>query len=310
MMNKAQVTVRRALSKPTPYIIGWAWQQVLLERRLHHIRHANSPSNDSEHRHHIIDDNHNEDRDYLLLFQHEPVYTLGRGASEQHLTFLKDHDTNVDVKRLCKTYRGDDSPRLLLKSKIQPSNESDDHEVNELLNNNLIQNNPIYTPDNKAPIYRIERGGEVTYHGPGQLVLYPLLNLRRQHYEQDLHWYLRQMEQVIIKSLQEGYNIHSGRDAINTGVWVNRQKVAAVGVSSSRWITTHGCALNVDLGLDAFRKEIINPCGIEERDVTSLKDIMEKDGRECPTVEEVADVVVRCFGEVFDVDLSEGDVIS
>ena len=259
-MNRAQVTIRRALSKPAPYIKGWAWQQVLLERQLHHIRHANSRSNGGDHEHHHHQQQHDvihdDDRDYLLLFQNEPVYTLGRGASERHLTFLEDHGhDHDDVKRLCKTYRGEDSPRLLLKTKIrQSSNRSDDHQVNELLDNHLIQNNPIYAPDNKTPIYRIERGGEVTYHAPGQLVLYPLLNLRRRHYEQDLHWYLRQMEQVIIQSLREGYGIHSERDAINTGVWVNRQKVAAVGVSSSRWITTHGCALNVDLNLDGFSK--------------------------------------------------------
>jgi lipoyl(octanoyl) transferase len=145
----------------------------------------------------------------------------------------------------------------------------------------------------------------VTYHGPGQLVLYPMLNLRRAPYEQDLHWYLRQIEEVIIRTLRR-YGVESNRDEINTGVWVGSNKIAAVGVSSSRWITTHGCALNVKPDLEFFNKEIITPCGIEERDVTSLYDLM---GDDCPSVQEVASVVIESFGVVFGVDMVEGDSI-
>jgi lipoyl(octanoyl) transferase len=277
---KPRVTIRNALHKPTPYIHGWAWQHVLLEGRLQNLR-----NND---RHDGIDT--------LLLLEHEPVYTLGRGASEQHLTFLDDSQM---IQRLSKSYRGEDCARLQCRLKLPPE-ETEQQQVHTLLSN--VRNTPIYTPD-QTPIYRIERGGEVTYHGPGQLVFYPMLNLRRYH--QDLHWYLRQIEQVIIDTLTH-YNIDSNRDNINSGVWIKEDKIAAVGVSSSRWITTHGCALNVCTDLNAFGKDVIRPCGIEERGVTSMKEIM---GEDCPSVKDVAKVVVKCFSEVFDVDLVRGDDI-
>lgn len=243
------------------------------------------------------------DKDWLLLFEHEPVYTLGRGASEEHLTFLTNKDEEAMI-RLSKKYRGEDAARLQLRSET-PMCHSDQHQVADMIENGIIQNCPVYAPNN-APIYRIERGGEVTYHGPGQLILYPMLNLRQSPYKQDLHWYLRQVEEVIIRTLKH-YDIDSNRDDINTGVWVGPNKIAAIGVSSSRWITTHGCALNVNPDLQFFNKEIITPCGIEERDVTSLYDLM---GSSCPTVEEAAIVVMKCFGEVFGIGLVEGDAIS
>ena len=286
---KSRVIIRNALAQPTPYVKGWAWQHVLLERRLKHQR-----------QHFAYPESANED--WLLLFEHEPVYTLGRGASEEHLTFMANEDDET-IKRICKKYRGEDAARLMLRTTLQKAN-SDQQQVDDLIKSGAIQDNPIYAP-NKAPIYRVERGGEVTYHGPGQLVLYPMLNLRNSPFQQDLHWYLRQIEEVIIRTLKE-YGICSNRDDINTGVWVGSEKIAAVGVSSSRWITTHGCALNVNLDLDAFSQEIITPCGIEERGVTSIKKIMKDD---CPSVKEVADVTIRYFGEVFDVELTDGDTI-
>ena len=176
------------------------------------------------------------------------------------------------------------------------------HHPNTSINSSVP---PVLAP-NGSPIYRIERGGEVTYHGPGQLVMYPLLNLKQPVYEQDLHWYLRQIEQVIIQTLSE-FNIQSNRDSINTGVWVGQNKIAAVGVSSSRWITTHGLALNVAPNLEHFDKDIMVPCGIEGRGVTSIaKELGES---ECPSVIEVAEVALRQFSEVFCVQLTSGDDI-
>ncbi|MEB3229377.1 MAG: lipoyl(octanoyl) transferase LipB, partial [Leptolyngbyaceae bacterium] len=113
-----------------------------------------------------------------------------------------------------------------------------------------------------AEVCRIERGGEVTYHCPGQIVAYPILNLRR--YRQDLHWYLRQLEAVIIQVLQN-YGIQGERIEGLTGVWVEGYKVAAIGVKVSRWITMHGFALNVCPNLDGFGD--IVPCGISDRPV-------------------------------------------
>ena len=186
----------------------------------------------------------------------------------------------------------------------------------------------VYAP-NGVPIYRIERGGEVTYHGPGQLVVYPMLNLRKGPFKEDLHWYLRCVEEVIIRVLQE-YSITGVRDGINTGkfynyhtqhtlsafvrlyflsmcqslgVWVNKKKIAAVGLSSARWITTHGFALNIDPDLEMFDTSIIIPCGIEGRGVTSIAKVLEKDP---PSIDEVASVVLDKVGEVFGVHLQDG----
>ena len=166
---------------------------------------------------------------------------------------------------------------------------------------------------NGAPIYRIERGGEVTYHGPGQLVCYPLIDLTQDPYKKDLHWYLHSIEEVIIQTLQE-YDIEGKRDDINTGVWVKDKKIAAVGVSSSRWITTHGFALNINPDLNFFDTTLIIPCGIEGRGVTSIDNVMREIGstgqnnleKKLPSLDEVAIVVIDKFEEVFDVKVEAG----
>jgi lipoyl(octanoyl) transferase len=118
-------------------------------------------------------------------------------------------------------------------------------------------------------VYRIERGGEVTYHCPGQLVGYPILNLR--YYQQDLHWYLRQLEEVIIKTIA-GYGLRGERIPGLTGVWVEGYKIAAIGIKVSRWITYHGFAINICPDLTGFA-EII-PCGIANKPVGSLQQFL------------------------------------
>ncbi|CAI5481881.1 unnamed protein product [Closterium sp. Yama58-4] len=109
-----------------------------------------------------------------------------------------------------------------------------------------------------ADLFVTERGGEVTYHGPGQLVIYPIVDLRQHHC--DLHWYLRSLEEVIIRGLEEGFGIRAGRESGMTGVWAAGSKLAAMGVRVSRWITFHGAALNVTTDLSAFAHII--PCGL------------------------------------------------
>lgn len=253
--------------------------------------------------------NNAHDNDWLLLFEHEPVYTLGRGASEDHLTFLsKEADGGEEKRRrLSRKYRGEDASRLNVDQSARHNSHtmSIEEEVEHISNQSIRGSSPVYAP-NGSPIYRIERGGEVTYHGPGQLVVYPLLNLKHPAYEQDLHWYLRQIEEVIIQTLEE-FDIRSNRDSINTGVWVGQNKIAAVGVSSARWITTHGLAINVHPNLDHFDKDIITPCGIEGRGVTSIADILGPES--CPTVEEVGKVALKCFGDVFGIELASVDPI-
>ncbi len=144
-------------------------------------------------------------------------------------------------------------------------------------------------------VHRIERGGEVTYHCPGQLVGYPILNLR--HYRQDLHWYLRQLEEVLIQVLAV-YGLKGERVVGYTGVWLEGRKVAAIGIKVSRWITMHGFALNVCPDLEGFKR--IVPCGISDKPVGSLAEFIP--GIE---VEQVRQHVASAFSEVFEVQLIE-----
>jgi lipoyl(octanoyl) transferase len=144
-----------------------------------------------------------------------------------------------------------------------------------------------------AELYRVERGGEVTYHCPGQLVGYPILNLR--YYKQDLHWYLRQLEEALIQVVGD-LGLKGDRIAGMTGVWVEGSKVAAIGIKVSRWITMHGFALNVCPDLTGFER--IVPCGIVNKPVGSLAQFLP--GIE---VEDVRELVAVKFAEIFDVEL-------
>lgn len=159
----------------------------------------------------------------------------------------------------------------------------------------FLKFDPAVTP---WPVHRIERGGEVTYHCPGQLVGYPILNLKR--HRQDLHWYLRQLEAVIIQALQT-YGLNGTRVVGLTGVWVEGYKVAAIGIKVKRWITMHGFSLNVCPDLSGF--ECIVPCGIVDRPVGSLAQFLP--GIELNSVKER---VAAAFETVFGVQLyPDGD---
>lgn len=135
-----------------------------------------------------------------------------------------------------------------------------------------------------------DRGGDITYHGPGQLVGYPILDLHG--YYLDLHRYLRDLEEVVIRTLAE-YEISAGRLPGYTGVWVGGEKICAIGIKTHEWVTMHGFALNVSTDLSLFERII--PCGIFDRGVTSMGEILH---REVP-IEEVAGKVVEHFGRVF-----------
>jgi lipoyl(octanoyl) transferase len=142
-------------------------------------------------------------------------------------------------------------------------------------------------------LIRVDRGGEVTYHCPGQLIGYPILNLR--YYQQDLHWYLRQLEEVIIRVLG-WYGLQGKRIAGLTGVWVNGFKVAAIGIKVKSWITMHGFALNVCPDLNGFRDII--PCGIADRPVGSLQQFLPG-----ISLDRIRLDIARSFAEVFDLSL-------
>ncbi|MCT7951789.1 lipoyl(octanoyl) transferase LipB [Ancylothrix sp. C2] len=196
---------------------AWTWQQNLVNQR-----------------------RQNPDlEDILILLEHPPVYTLGRGATLEFLKF-----------------------------------------------------DPTTCPDE---IHRIERGGEVTYHCPGQLIGYPILNLKR--HQPDLHWYLRQLEEVIIQVLDQ-YNLKGERIEGLTGVWVENRKVAAIGIKVSRWITMHGFALNINPNLEGFQKII--PCGIAHKPVGSLAEFI-------PNIDpnSVRQRIATTFGAVFQLNMLE-----
>ena len=179
----------------------------------------------------------NEINDTLILVEHEPVFTLGKNADENH----------------------------------------------------ILQN----YPDN-IKTYQIERGGDVTYHGPGQLVGYPILDLR--NYKKSISWYMRSLEQVIIDTLFD-YNITANRKNGLTGVWYNNEKIAALGVRVSRWITMHGFSLNVNPNLNHYKNII--PCGIFEHGVTSMSNIL----NENIDYEHVKKTIIKKFFNQFKIDL-------
>ncbi len=139
-----------------------------------------------------------------------------------------------------------------------------------------------------------DRGGDVTYHGPGQIVGYPILDLRER--ERDIHRYVHNLEEVLIRTLAD-YGIKSGRDHNHAGVWVNDEEIAALGLSVRKWITMHGFALNVNTEMNHF--SLINPCGFTSKTATSMARLL---GYELP-VDEVTKRLLDRFAEVFEVEL-------
>lgn len=140
--------------------------------------------------------------------------------------------------------------------------------------------------------HQTDRGGDVTYHGPGQVVGYPIMDLRQ--WKRDVVAYVRAVEQVLINALAE-FAIHAGRETGMTGVWVEGRKIAAIGVHISRWVTSHGFALNLDTDLSYF--QYIVPCGLT-KPVTSMR----TEGVTCER-SEVIEAIARQFGRVFDREL-------
>jgi lipoyl(octanoyl) transferase len=174
----------------------------------------------------------------------------------------------------------------------------------------ILEHPPVYTlgtgsslefvkfdrEQNEYELYRVERGGEVTYHCPGQIIAYPILNLR--HYQQDLHWYLRQLEEVVLRVLAL-YDLPGYRIDGLTGVWLSERKVAAIGIKVTSWITMHGFALNVCPDLSGFDR--IVPCGIVDRSVGSMAEFI-------PNIDAdlVRSQIARVFSEVFGMEMLDG----
>ncbi len=141
-----------------------------------------------------------------------------------------------------------------------------------------------------------DRGGDVTYHGPGQMVAYPVLDLNQ--WTPSVDWYLRALEETVIRLL-DSYGLKGERIPEYTGVWVNGEKVAAVGIAIKKWISWHGFAINVNPNMEHWR--LIVPCGIKNKPVTTLDTLLSK----APPMEQVVDRCITAFQDVFACDVIE-----
>ena len=151
---------------------------------------------------------------------------------------------------------------------------------------------PEFLQNHGVELFEVERGGDVTFHGPGQLVGYPIVDLKR--HRQDLHWYLRRIEEALINTLAD-YEIPGERNTSYTGVWTRGKKIASIGVHARDWVTWHGFALNVTTDLSFF--DLIVPCGISGVVMTSIAREL---GAEEVSAQDVRDRVTAKFAEAFD----------
>lgn len=141
-------------------------------------------------------------------------------------------------------------------------------------------------------VYQVDRGGDVTYHGPGQIVGYPIFNLTR--HGRDVHAFMHNMQEVFIRLLEREFGLRAHRESEKyTGIWIGERKITAFGIHIKRWTTTHGFAFNVNTDLSHFCW--INPCGLSDRGVTSLKEVT----GEKQDMERLTKLVARYFCEVF-----------
>ena len=158
--------------------------------------------------------------------------------------------------------------------KVQYGKETDtlfllEHDPVYTLGKNANKNNLLEQPASEVKVFNVERGGDITYHGPGQLVGYPILDLH--HYQKNISWFMRTLEEILIETLSTFGIKANQRDGL-TGVWVGDEKIGAQGVRISRWVTMHGFSLNVNTDLTYF--DSIVPCGITNCAITSMKKII------------------------------------
>ena len=165
-----------------------------------------------------------------------------------------------------------------------------EHEPVYTLGKNANQHHLLQSRDKSVEVHRIERGGDVTFHGPGQLVGYPILDLR--NYKKSVSWYMRTLEELTIKVLKE-FDIKGSRMKGLTGVWVGNKKIAAQGVRISRWVTMHGFSINVCTQLSYY--DGIIPCGIFDYDVTSMEECLNKK----LSIKKIKSSVSKIFLELF-----------
>jgi lipoate-protein ligase B len=148
-------------------------------------------------------------------------------------------------------------------------------------------------------LYFTDRGGDITFHGPGQLVVYPIIDLRKRG--KDIHRYIHELQEAVIETLAD-FSIVGERDPKHVGVWVRKDKICAMGVAIHKWITMHGLALNIDPDLNAF--SLITPCGIVDRGVTSMARLKESP----PFIEDVINRFITHFSQVFSMTMEQGSM--
>ena len=165
-----------------------------------------------------------------------------------------------------------------------------EHEPVYTLGKNANKNHLLQSRDKSVEVHNIERGGDVTFHGPGQLVGYPILDLR--NYKKSVSWYMRTLEELTIRVLKE-FDIKGSRIKGLTGVWVENKKIAAQGVRISRWVTMHGFSINVCPQLSYY--DGIIPCGIFDYDVTSMEECINKK----ISIKKIKNSVSEIFLELF-----------
>jgi lipoate-protein ligase B len=155
---------------------------------------------------------------------------------------------------------------------------------------------PEVLEEMRIPLFHVERGGDVTYHGPGQMVVYPILDLREYGYR--LIRYISQLEEIILHVLKD-FGIEGKRDPLNRGIWVDEEKIASVGVAIKRWVSFHGFSLNYETDLKYF--ELINPCGLEGKKMTTMERVL---GIKILR-EQLVERIIFHFKEIFERDWKE-----
>ena len=165
-----------------------------------------------------------------------------------------------------------------------------EHEPVYTLGKNANKNHLLQSRDRSVNVFDIERGGDITFHGPGQLVGYPIIDLS--HYRRSVSWYMRRLEQLAIDVLKD-FGINASRIKGLTGVWVGEEKIAAQGVRISRWVTMHGFSLNVNPDLSFY--DGIIPCGIFDHGITSMEELLGS----AQDMDDVKAMVVEKFNNLF-----------
>ena len=161
--------------------------------------------------------------------------------------------------------------------------------LNSKVNNVLV--NEEFLVSKGVTVIKTNRGGDVTYHGPGQIVGYPILNL--DNHGKDVKAYIRRLEEIFIRLLEEQFDLQGERNPAYPGVWIKNEKITAIGCSIKRWVTMHGFAFNVNTDLEYFRW--INPCGFTDRGVTSLQKLLGS----LQDMEKVMDFIIDDFSNLF-----------